>query len=46
MRQKYHAQECYNKRAEFLPVEWRSTLTLDGGKCIVTFYIWAGIVGF
>ncbi|XP_041353562.1 phospholipase DDHD1-like [Gigantopelta aegis] len=30
IKHKYHSHECYNKRAEFLPVEWRSSLTLDG----------------
>ena len=27
-----------NQRAEFLPVEWRSSLKLDGGKMLLYIY--------
>jgi phospholipase DDHD1 len=33
MKSKYFSRvEESNQRAEFLPVEWRSTLKLDGGE--------------
>jgi len=29
---KQMSDSCHHHRAEFLPVEWRSKLTLDGGR--------------
>ena len=29
-----HYSENHGEHVEFLPVEWRSKLALDGGKCV------------